>query len=65
MDRVELKARLEELLAEHRALDEKIADLHDSQKAESLTLKRLKKRKLSLRDEISTIENALLPDIIA
>ena len=54
-----LRARLEALQSEHRDLDEAIAAL------DQLRLRRLKKRKLSLKDQIAAIEDELFPDIIA
>ncbi len=60
-----LKGRLAELREEHRALDAAIAALHDSAGGDALQLARLKKRKLSLKDQIQWIEDRLTPDIIA
>ena len=60
-----LKIQLEELKREHRALDAEISQLQPDFGAEPLTLGRLKKRKLQLRDRISRIEDQLYPDIIA
>lgn len=60
-----LRERLEELRREHRALDEEIAALAETPLADQLALRRLKKRKLSLKDEIARIEDSLYPDIIA
>src|SRR5262249_934467 len=60
-----LRTRLAELTEEHRDLDIAIMALGESGKPDQLQLTRLKKRKLQLKDEISRIENALLPDIIA
>jgi hypothetical protein len=60
-----LRARLLELREEHRALDAAIAALHDSAGGDALQVARLKKRKLSLRDQIRWIEGKLTPDIIA
>jgi hypothetical protein len=62
-DEVELKAKLTELVQEHRDLDTAIAAL--SATHDMLQLTRLKKRKLWLKDQIAKIENQLLPDIIA
>jgi hypothetical protein len=62
-DEVELRAKLAELVQEHRDLDTAIAALTPSH--DQLQLTRLKKRKLQLKDQISRIEDALLPDIIA
>jgi len=61
----ELRAVLERLKQEHRDLDSAIVALEDSGRADALQLKRLKKKKLFLRDEISRVEDQLLPDIIA
>ncbi len=62
-EEVELRAKLAELVQEHRDLDTAIAALAGSR--DQLQLTRLKKRKLQLKDEITRIEDALLPDIIA
>lgn len=61
----ELRAVLPRLKQEHRDLDSAINALDESGRADALQLKRLKKKKLSLRDQISRIEDQLLPDIIA
>ncbi|MCC6001562.1 MAG: DUF465 domain-containing protein [Pararhodobacter sp.] len=60
-----LRVRLEVLRREHRDLDEAIAAMTDLATADQLTLKRLKKRKLLLKDQIARIEDELTPDIIA
>ena len=60
-----LRERLEALRLEHRDLDDVIGRLTESDSHNRLQLQRLKKRKLLLKDQISTIENLLLPDIIA
>ena len=60
-----LRAKLAELVQEHRDLDAAIATMIESGSADQLRLTRLKKRKLQLKDQISQIEDALLPDIIA
>lgn len=57
-----LAQRLSELRAEHRALDEDIARLQDALAADELALKRMKKRKLQLKDCIARMESALIPD---
>jgi hypothetical protein len=61
----ELRAVLGRLKQEHRDLDSAINALEHSGRADALQLKRLKKKKLFLRDEISRVEDQLLPDIIA
>ncbi|MEL6235981.1 MAG: DUF465 domain-containing protein [Pseudomonadota bacterium] len=60
-----LRARLDVLVEEHRDLDDAIAALDARGRGEALTLRRLKKRKLRLKDEIARIEDELYPDIIA
>lgn len=60
-----LKYELEVLRREHRDLDEAIEALGERPAPDQLTLKRLKKRKLSLKDQITRIEDQLFPDIIA
>lgn len=60
-----LRARLAELTEEHRDLDAAIAAMAEAGPANQLSLSRLKKRKLQLKDQITQIEDQLLPDIIA
>ena len=57
--------KLEVLRREHRDLDAAIDALHDAVNPDQLTLKRLKKQKLGLKDRITRIEDELTPDIIA
>jgi len=60
-----LRYELETLKAEHRDLDTAIQALHDANRGDALTLKRLKKQKLALKDRIFRLEDDLNPDIIA
>lgn len=60
-----LRARLDVLKDEHRDLDDAIAALDATGRSDQLTLRRLKKRKLALKDQISAVEDELFPDIIA
>lgn len=60
-----LRVKLEVLRREHRDLDEAIMAMQDRGTADQLTLVRLKKRKLVLKDQIARIEDELTPDIIA
>jgi hypothetical protein len=60
-----LRVKLEVLRREHRDLDEAITAMQDRGTSDQLTLKRLKKRKLMLKDQIARIEDELTPDIIA
>jgi hypothetical protein len=64
-DEVAARAKLAELMQEHRDLDAAIAALAEAGSSDLLALSRLKKRKLQLKDEITEINNGLLPDIIA
>lgn len=54
--------RLIELRQEHRDLDVAIDRLHENIASDELALKRLKKRKLQLKDTIARMESALIPD---
>ncbi len=54
--------RLAELRQEHRDLDVAIDRLHENIASDELALKRLKKRKLQLKDTIARMESALIPD---
>ena len=60
-----LHKRLEQLTIEHRDLDEVIEETAKTPAADLVRLQRLKKRKLSIKDEIRSIHQRLLPDIIA
>jgi hypothetical protein len=64
-DERELREQLARLRAEHRDLDEQIVAEEGSTHPDQLLIKRLKKRKLALKDLITGIEDQLLPDIIA
>ena len=58
-------AELEELRAEHRALDARIAALTAEAAADQLEIARLKRRKLHLKDRIQLMLDSNTPDIIA
>jgi len=60
-----LRVRLEVLRREHGDLDDAIHALQESRRADQLRLRRLKKQKLRLKDEIAVINDELTPDIIA
>jgi hypothetical protein len=60
-----LKEKLNGLRAEHRELDDIIAQVVDQTSRDQLQIQRLKKRKLLLKDQIAKLESELLPDIIA
>ena len=61
----EIRARLHELQVEHRDLDQVIAHLIENPPPEDLLIRRLKKRKLLLKDRILQLEEMLEPDIPA
>lgn len=61
----ELEVLLKNLRAEHRSIDTEIRALIETGVADMLKVRRMKKIKLSLKDQITFIENQLTPDIIA
>jgi len=61
----DLRHQLQELQVEHRDLDLVIAHLNDNPPADDLLVRRLKKRKLALKDRILHLEQMLVPDIPA
>ena len=60
-----LRLKLEQLKTEHRDLDDVILRVTEGTTFNQLQVKRLKKRKLVLKDHIAKLESQLLPDIIA
>ena len=65
VDERELRDELVKLRAEHRELDDQIILLEGSTTSDQLLVKRLKKKKLAVKDRITALEDQLLPDIIA
>lgn len=63
-DRDSLLRKLHELRSEHRDLDTVIARMGEPE-SDQLHVRRLKKRKLVLKDEIAWLESRLIPDNIA
>jgi hypothetical protein len=61
----ELRELLIRLKAEHRDLDAEIIGLEAAGSADVFTIRRLKKRKLALKDQMIAVEDQLFPDIIA
>lgn len=59
------RVKLAVLQREHGDLDDAIHALEESRRADQLALKRLKKQKLVLKDQIASIQDDLTPDIIA
>ncbi len=60
-----IKEKLNQLKSEHRDLDDVIARISEEVPFDQIQVKRLKKRKLALKDQILQLESKLLPDIIA
>lgn len=60
-----LRVELEVFKQEHRDMDDAIRALQETGTFNQITLQRLKKKKLHLKDQIARIEDRLLPDIIA
>ena len=65
LDLEKIQNRLVELEIEHRDLDAAIGLLEQAAQRDDLLLKRLKKRKLSLKDQINQLRMLLVPDIPA
>jgi hypothetical protein len=65
MDPDEIKRRIIELQIEHRDLDDAIARLAAQSGVDELQLRRLKKRKLQIKDAIGLLQMRLVPDIPA
>lgn len=65
MEISEVRALLHELQVEHRDLDQVINHLIENPPPEDLLIRRLKKRKLLLKDRIIQLEEMLVPDIPA
>ena len=64
-DPSEIARKLVELKVEHRDLDTVIARLTSDPGTDQLQMRRLKKRKLRIKDMISYLENKLIPDLDA
>ena len=60
-----LVEKLESLKLEHRDLDDAIVGMEQGPYVDQLQLRRLKKRKLQLKDFISVLESRLIPDLDA
>jgi len=61
----EVREKLAVLRAEHRDLDEQIVKFEIEHPGDQVTIKRLKKQNLLLKDRITALEDQLTPDIIA
>lgn len=65
VDEDSLREQLEALRKEHQALDDQVDQLSKAQPVDFLTLSKLKKDKLRVKDTIQRIESMLIPDILA
>jgi len=64
-ERMQIEDRIAALETEHRDLDDVIARLAHDPVQDELQLRRLKKRKLMLKDTLARLRDRLIPDIIA
>jgi hypothetical protein len=64
-DTTNIARRLIELKVEHRDLDHAIQRLESDRVRDELQIRRLKKRKLALKDQIAWLESKLIPDLDA
>jgi hypothetical protein len=65
VDEDSLREQLDEHRKEHKSLDEQIEQLSRAGAVDFLTIAKLKKEKLRLKDTIQRIESMLIPDILA
>jgi hypothetical protein len=65
METEQIKLRIIELQIEHRDLDEAIDRLAEQSGVDELKLRRLKKRKLQIKDAIAMLQMQLVPDVPA
>ena len=64
-EKAQIEQRLQALEVEHHDLDDVIDRLVSDPSQDQLQLRRLKKRKLFLKDQIPRLRERLIPDIIA
>jgi len=60
-----IRKRLSDMRIEHRDLDDVIAHLAENPFVDQVQMRRLKKRKLQLKDQIARLESMLIPDLNA
>jgi len=65
VEELELRSKLRELSLEHRDLDDVIGRLSQDPIVDQLRLRRLKKRKLMLKDQIAKLQSLLIPNLDA
>jgi len=64
-EKAQIRERLQALEIEHHDLDDVIGRLSADVAQDQLQLRRLKKRKLFLKDQIQRLRTRLIPDIVA
>lgn len=64
-DEEQIETRLIELETEHRDLDDAIKRMAEGVYVDQIQLKRLKKKKLQLKDTIARLRSSLIPDVPA
>lgn len=64
-DQAIIRARIAELRQRHGDLDDTISTLQEAPYVDQLRLRRLKKQKLQLKDELARLESLLIPDLDA
>lgn len=64
-EKAEMKELLVNLKDEHRRIDIEIKALEEMGVVDVLKIRRMKKFKLSIKDQVAYLENQLTPDIIA
>jgi len=60
-----IRSSIETLREEHRDLDAAVTSLDEAPYTDQLRLRRLKKRRLLLKDQIARLESELIPDLDA
>jgi hypothetical protein len=65
LEEVQLRTKLQLLQQEHRDLDAAINALEGAGTVDLLQIRRLKKKKLALKDQMTQVESQIIPDIIA
>ncbi len=61
----DIREKIDNLKTQHRLLDDQIVVLEADPASDQLKIQRLKRQKLTLKDEVSRLQTSLLPDIIA
>lgn len=61
----DIQIRIEKLKTEHRDLDDVLNRMSEDQFVDELQIRRLKKRKLQLKDTIAMLERRATPDLTA